>query len=968
MKNNINQTQTTGLNHFSPKRFAFHKNRSPRRWTRLVVLRRRVFLQEPRPMFRKMVLQEDGTPRSNFATWVGGNSNKFQNVQIHGSEDMYNKISKENELIRDEIINNNKLAQVKTITIMATGHVEYNARVLERWLSVLDIRVQIVIGNISKFDDDLYIVMCPQAFIRLPPPMKRIIFQLEQGNRTNYFTDGYMENLSESLAIFDYSSDNVQFLQDNGISYRDIFELTIAPIADYMPAEKPVEKSSDFDVLFYGAYNPRRNKILKRLRKEFRVKSVSEVYGEEMCDIIRQAPVVVNIHFYEKALLETTRISDVLSLGTRVVSERGSDEDKNRDFDSTVRFCPMDDVDALIAAIKAELAEAKKTPKPDLPLDLIAQAKFRFYRAILALGMIDYDKFYTLMDDWKLPSDKIMLGLPENVTRREYAMTQIPEDVHIFDGLRHRTGWIGCAMSYKYMAQKALDAGIEILQIHEDDAEFPYDYQDQHKAIKDYLTIHKGQWDIFSGMIFEPIKYEMIKGVEDYKSTRFVNLNFCVSTVYNIYAQSFLEKLARYPLEMNDTPEIKRHIDRYLGDGSVRCITTAPFLIGHAESLYSSIWPVGNGENHMIDYFKTAQKNIVDFSKAFINADFVKKPSQITSAIKTTNIKFSSNKVAVFYHYFERDEAYRDNLIFFLATGYSPDVDFYIVIAGECSIDLPHKPNISYIGADNNNYDYGGYCQAFLQVRNLDKYDSCIFINSSVRGPFVASYFQDDWIKIYTQWLKDDVHLVGATINAMTGDFPEFDFLTTDYHYPKPYSHVQSTTYAMSRKALQHLLKIGFYDLKEQLTKDEVIALYELRLSQEIKKQGWNMKSLCAPYNLIDYRTTHEEINPTAVSGDPLYADAFFGRTLSPMECVFMKTNRDVFAGASNERLLPSYTYTSLTTNTHPDMADWKEAQQLCHRADANIQKQDMSEGLSPLLKHPLPPSDKMHPPIKKES
>ena len=913
-------------------------------------------------MFRTIVIQDDGTPRSNFAMWVSGNSNNVQNVQIHDSEDMHNKNIKENELIRDEIINNNKLAQVKTITIMATGHVEYNARVMERWLSVLDIRVQVVIGNISEFDDDLYIVLCPQAFIDLPPPMKRIIFQLEQSGRAAWFTDEYMDILRQSLAIFDYSSDNVQYLQNRGISYRDIFELTIAPIADYMPDENPVKKSTDFDVLFYGAYNDRRNRILKRLRKKFRVKSVSEIYGDEMRDIIRSAPVVVNIHFYENALLETERLANAVSLGTRVVSECGSNEDKNRDFESCVRFCPMGDVDALIAAIKEELAGAKQTPAPALPMDFIGQARFRFYRGLLALGMIDYDKFCALTDDWKLPSDKIMLGLPENVTRREYAMIQIPKDVHIFDGLRHRTGWIGCAMSYKYMAQKALDAGIEILQVHEDDAEFPYDYQDQYKVIKDYLAIHKGQWDIFSGMIFEPIKHEMIKGVEDYKSTRFVNLNFCVSMVYNIYAQSFLEKLANYPLEMNDEPEINRHIDRYLGDGSVRCITTAPFLVGHAESLHSNIWPVGNGENHMIDYFKTAQKNIVDFSKAFINADLVKNPPQKTSAIKNSNIKLPSNKVAIFYHYFESSEVYRDNLIFFLATAYLTDVDFYIVIAGECSIDLPKKPNIIYIKAANENFDYGGYRQAFSQVKDLDKYDACIFINSSMRGPFVTSYFQDDWTKMYTQWLKDDVHLVGSTINLMVGHYPQYDFLTTDYHYPKPYSHVQTTTFALTREALRHLLKIGIYDQKEQLTKDKIIALYELRLSQEIKKQGWNMKSLCAPYNLIDYRTTHGEINPTSFNGYALWESGFFGRTISPMESVFMKTKSDAIESKNLTILLASHTYTSLMTNLHPDMADWQESVELYKRAEIAMQEIN-----SPPPKNLLHILGKILPTIKKE-
>ena len=36
------------------------------------------------------------------------------------------------------------------------------------------------------------------------------------------------------------------------------------------------------------------------------------------------------------------------------------------------------------------------------------------------------------------------------------------------------------------------------------------------------------------------------------------------------------------------------------------------------------------------------------------------------------------NQIAVFYHFFEKDKIYKQNLIFFLSTAYSKDIDFYI--------------------------------------------------------------------------------------------------------------------------------------------------------------------------------------------------------------------------------------------------------------------------------------------------
>ncbi len=302
----------------------------------------------------------------------------------------------------------------------------------------------------------------------------------------------------------------------------------------------------------------------------------------------------------------------------------------------------------------------------------------------------------------------------------------------------------------------------------------------------------------------------------------------------------------------------------------------------------------------------------------------------------------SANKpnIAVFYHYYEVDSDYRDNLIFFLTTAYLAENDFYVVISGKCSVDLPQKPNITYFYTENKNYDYGGYCQALAQINDIDKYDTCIFVNSSVRGPFTVSYFDGDWTQLFTKWLDSDTHLVGATMNLMIGRWGEFDYLQDDYGYPKPHSHVQSTAYALTREALRHLIKMGFYDPKEQLTKDEVVALYELGLSQEIKKQGWNIKTMCAPYNLIDYRQPHGEINPTSFNGYMLFENGFFGRTVSPMETIFMKTKMDMTADKARRQAknlvisIVSYTYTSLMTNMHPDMADWREAQQLYKRAE----------------------------------
>ena len=61
-------------------------------------------------------------------------------------------------------------------------------------------------------------------------------------------------------------------------------------------------------------------------------------------------------------------------------------------------------------------------------------------------------------------------------------------------------------------------------------------------------------------------------------------------------------------------------------------------------------------------------------------------------------------KTAVIYHYFEASNVYRDNLIFFLNVAIDNDIDYFIYISGEGTVDLPAFPNVEYIFIENKNW------------------------------------------------------------------------------------------------------------------------------------------------------------------------------------------------------------------------------------------------------------------------
>lgn len=294
---------------------------------------------------------------------------------------------------------------------------------------------------------------------------------------------------------------------------------------------------------------------------------------------------------------------------------------------------------------------------------------------------------------------------------------------------------------------------------------------------------------------------------------------------------------------------------------------------------------------------------------------------------RSYHCKMSISKAAVFYHYFEKNDKYRDNLIYFLSVGYLEEIDFYIVISGECSIqNLPQKDNIFYIYTKNHNFDFGGYTAGInFMLKHNKNYENYIFVNSSVRGPFLAPYSNKPWINIFSEKLDDNIQLVGSSINIPILKTPEIErFKDLDIGESSSHAHVQTTAYAMTSKAFNHLLSINFYDSSEQLSRIDVICRYEIRLSYEIIKKGWTIGCLLPEYNLIDYQT--KNIDKSMVLGGEEGAidrGVYFGRTANPMEILFIKTNRNTI---SNEELY-SYSYTGILQDENRLGTSWKETE-----------------------------------------
>jgi hypothetical protein len=250
------------------------------------------------------------------------------------------------------------------------------------------------------------------------------------------------------------------------------------------------------------------------------------------------------------------------------------------------------------------------------------------------------------------------------------------------------------------------------------------------------------------------------------------------------------------------------------------------------------------------------------------------------------------NNTLVIYCYFEKNDDYKNNLVYFLNYGIEENNDYVFIINGNNMLKIPSHKNIKVIYRDNIGYDFSAYGEA-LKTINLDQYKYFFFINTSVRGPFLPNYVKMSWTTPFKNLLKDDVKLVGTTINLTEDIIINNEYCSFDKK--KYHVHVQSQMFATDLECLKFLINKGIFDLFTEDNFEKLIILKEIGMSYHVLNNNWNISCLLPEYQNIDYRTLNVDFNPTSIKGEMNYKDAYFNRTLHPYEAIFIKTNRNLF-------------------------------------------------------------------------
>ncbi|HCI6011498.1 TPA: hypothetical protein NPN89_004036 [Klebsiella quasipneumoniae subsp. similipneumoniae] len=496
-----------------------------------------------------------------------------------------------------------------TVRILATQHTLFVAHLIEK--NLLDCGIKGHVSTAYSVEQDMgqmHIVVCPQMFKQLP--RNYIAFQMEQSVNSRWFTDEYFSRLNNAVAIFDYSLKNIEYLLDKGIPYQKLFYMPISSFPDY-PAHLADngyvldDQKGDIhaDVLFYGDPNcERRKAYLQELKKHFNVTVASEVFGDKLTRMVKNAKVVVNIHYYENALLETTRLYETISLGTPVVSESSSDIVEHEDLQDVIDFCPIGDIPAMVEKIQNLLSDKEyyNERKEKIKHFTNVDNKNNYYlrRYLLSIDKLNFSQYKSIFSFEQFQTGdvpRLCLSLSETPVRRKAFFASPSHGFQFFEGIRYRIGWIGCGMSYKYMLSGMLASKAEMGIICEDDVIFPVDYDNKLNKIINHLQSTEAKWHIFAGIIAHLHDDTKVLDVKVMDGIEYIYIDKMTSMVMNIYSRRGMDLISQWD-EKNIDAETNT-IDRYVESAQdLVVVTTLPFLVGYAEEQQSTLWGFENSQ------------------------------------------------------------------------------------------------------------------------------------------------------------------------------------------------------------------------------------------------------------------------------------------------------------------------------------------------------------------------------------
>ena len=257
---------------------------------------------------------------------------------------------------------------------------------------------------------------------------------------------------------------------------------------------------------------------------------------------------------------------------------------------------------------------------------------------------------------------------------------------------------------------------------------------------------------------------------------------------------------------------------------------------------------------------------------------------------------------------------YNDRVEFFVKHGLfkSNNVDF-VFICNNSEFKIDNLPDyVIYINRPNTGYDFGAWSDALLNYHYADKdYDTYIFVNSSVYGPFIK---EDDkkihWTDIFCNGLTDDIKLFGVTIYSNCFPIDKFismiNYINKDdeeeeknnnftIKYTFPNAFLQSFVFSVKKQTLLDLIDVKIFSKNFDINFSDCTKKEEY-MSRYIISKGGNIAGTCSYYKGVDWRFIDKTSADYSINflDEMMSPECYEKGIIDPYETIFIRGNRGI--------------------------------------------------------------------------
>ena len=410
--------------------------------------------------------------------------------------------------------------------------------------------------------DKLHIILF--SFILPKLPKNYILYQLEQLNKSKYITDKLYTDIENSLVTIDYSKQNISKYKNS----KENISFQMMPIQNKIIEYVP---EYSYDVMFFGSMNERRQKILDYLSKQnITIASTNNIFGDNLYFHIKKAKIILNLHYYENALLETARLNEILKFNTLIISENSNLMKDNQDFYKDDIFFvenidnELENINVLTEQIfdclkyfdtyKKKINKIRKNTIQNIYDQFSTDLK----KNLISSGYIN-SKLLT----FDIKSDKIICACDSYNTER---FIKINNDflniIDFFNIVKNKNKKFEEYINYKILCENFLESDYQYICVCSYDVVFPKNFIDVYNSITNYFLLLS--CDVYLNLN-NSVDINNFKNIGKYGDTIFFKYekikDVNLKSTFNVFSRNFAQIYLNYYYENHGEIDMDKLIE-----------------------------------------------------------------------------------------------------------------------------------------------------------------------------------------------------------------------------------------------------------------------------------------------------------------------------------------------------------------------------------------------------------------------